>query len=158
MHMYGLQSYLDTCCSPNKVYKVLQHLQPNQKGVLQEMGFGGILGLRCTKLDCSLCHWLVENFDTFSRLWSVCSLVKLINIGNIKFFNRCKNFHWYRCIPKNDNETDFFRDPSCPRTKFKTGLNIILSYLTPFNINKWHKIEIEVILLRLISLPPLGFI
>ena len=140
------------------MYNALQHLQPNQKGVLQEMGFGGILGLRCTKLDCSLCHWLVENFDTFSRLWSVCSLVKLINIGNIKFFNRCKNFHWYRCIPKNDNETDFFRDPSCPRTKFKTGSNMILSYLTPFNINKWHKIEIEVILLRLISLPPLGVI
>ena len=45
MYMYGLQPYLDICCLPNKVYKVLQHLQPNQKGVLQEMGFGGILGL-----------------------------------------------------------------------------------------------------------------
>ena len=67
------------------------------------------------------------------------SLVKSINIEDIEFFkllNRCKNFHWYRCIPKNDNEVDFFRNPSCPHTKFKIGWNMILSCLAPFNKNK----------------------
>ena len=53
------------------MYKVLQHLQPNQKATIQEIGFGGILGLRCTKIDHSLCHWLVENSDTLSGTLSV---------------------------------------------------------------------------------------
>ena len=61
MYIYDLQSYLHTRCSPDQVYKVLQHLQPNQKVTIQEIGFGGILGLWCTKLDNSLCHSLVEN-------------------------------------------------------------------------------------------------
>ena len=70
------------------------------------------------------------------------SLVKSINIWDIeflKFLNRSKSFHWYRCVPKNDNEANFFRNPPYPHTKFKTGSNMILSYLTPFNRNKWHK-------------------
>lgn len=71
MYIYDFQSYLHTRCSPDRVYKLLQHLQPNQKAAIQEIGFGGILGLRCTKLDHSLCHWLVENFDTLSCTLSV---------------------------------------------------------------------------------------
>ena len=66
MYIYDLQPYLHTHCSLDRVYKVFQHLQPNQKTTIQEIGFGGILGLRCTKLDHSLSHWLVENFDTLS--------------------------------------------------------------------------------------------
>ena len=71
MYMYDLQSYLHTCCSPNQMYKVLQHLQPNQKTTIQEIGFGGILRLWCTKFDHSLCLWLVENFGTLSCTLSV---------------------------------------------------------------------------------------
>ena len=134
MYMYGLKSYLDTCCSPNQVYKVLQHLQSNQKGVLQEMGFQVFQGYDVLNLIVVyVIDWL-RIFDTFSCILSVCSFVKLINIGNIEFLNRCKNFHWYRCVPKNDNEADFFKDPCCPWTKFKIGSNMILSNLTPFNI------------------------
>ena len=59
MYIYDFQSYLHMRCLPDRVYKLLQHLQHNQKAVIQEIGFGGILGLRCTKLDHSLCHWLV---------------------------------------------------------------------------------------------------
>ena len=44
--------------------------------------------------------------------------MKLINIENIEFLNRCKNFHWYRCVPKNDNEAYFFRHQIQDRLKY----------------------------------------
>lgn len=44
----------------------MQELDPLQVESVKAMGFGGILQLKCTKLDRSLCEWLVRHFDPVS--------------------------------------------------------------------------------------------
>uniref|UniRef100_A0A2N9F7D0 HMG box domain-containing protein n=1 Tax=Fagus sylvatica TaxID=28930 RepID=A0A2N9F7D0_FAGSY len=54
---------LKTRCAPQRVMKMVGKLNECQKCVIQELGFGGILDLKYSRLDRELCRFLVDRFD-----------------------------------------------------------------------------------------------
>ncbi len=57
------QVALKTRCAPQRVMKMVGKLNECQKCVIQELGFGGILDLKYSRLDRELCRFLVDRFD-----------------------------------------------------------------------------------------------
>lgn len=55
-----------TRCAPERVFKVIENLNENQRKAVEEIGFGGILSIKCTHLRRELCQWLVQNFNPYS--------------------------------------------------------------------------------------------
>ena len=43
--------------------RVIEELEPKQKAVIEEIGFGSLLQLRCRKIDHGLCLWLINSFN-----------------------------------------------------------------------------------------------
>ena len=54
---------LSTWCAPQHVMKMVGKLNECKKRVIQELGFGGIMDLKCSPLDRELCKFLVDRFD-----------------------------------------------------------------------------------------------
>ncbi|KAF7811545.1 E3 ubiquitin-protein ligase SINA-like 10 [Senna tora] len=67
------QTKLVTRCSPGRLFNLLQRLTPEQKDAVKSMGFGSLLGLRCRTLRRSLCHWLLERFNTTNCSLEICN-------------------------------------------------------------------------------------
>ena len=57
------QLYLQTRCSPERVIRVIEELEPKQNTAIQEIGFGSLLQLQCRKIDHGLCLWLINSFN-----------------------------------------------------------------------------------------------
>lgn len=53
------------CC--RGLVTLLKELNPQQKNAVKELGFESLFSLEVTTLPSSLCHWLVKNFDPYSR-------------------------------------------------------------------------------------------
>ncbi|XP_010528520.1 PREDICTED: uncharacterized protein LOC104805598 [Tarenaya hassleriana] len=66
------QTKLVTRCSPGRLLNVIQRLTSEQKEAVKNMGFGGLLDLRCRTLRRSLCLWLLERFDTRKCCLKIC--------------------------------------------------------------------------------------
>ena len=59
----SFQLYLQTRCSPERVIRVIKVLEPKQRAIIEEIGFGSLLQLRCRKIDHGLCLWLINSFN-----------------------------------------------------------------------------------------------
>ena len=62
---------LRTRFSPSKFIKLINKIvngDSEKENVVQEIGFGRLLNLRCTKLCHSLCEWLISNYDPLSSV------------------------------------------------------------------------------------------
>ena len=57
------QVSLSTRCAPQHVMKMVGKLNEFKKRVIQELGFGGIMDFKCSRLDRELCKFLVNRFD-----------------------------------------------------------------------------------------------
>ena len=62
---------LGTRCSPGMIVKLIQKLSEAQKKAIQDIGFGGLLGLKCKVLRRDLCAWLVDQFDPISCVLNI---------------------------------------------------------------------------------------
>ncbi|KAF5935508.1 hypothetical protein HYC85_026637 [Camellia sinensis] len=58
-------------------------LDKAQQQAVTDMGFHGILSLRCTHIDHDLCHWLVQNFDPSTHSLNVHGLRMLLTIEDV---------------------------------------------------------------------------
>ena len=59
------------------IIEIVSRLSSSQQQTEKEIGFGGVLDIRCTRLNHKLCKWLIQNFDT-----RYCSL----NVHGYQFF------------------------------------------------------------------------
>lgn len=58
------------CASPMKLTRLYPKITPDQKKMIREADYGGLLDIKCSKLQPELCKFLMEHFDASS-----CSLV-----------------------------------------------------------------------------------
>ncbi|XP_074267695.1 uncharacterized protein LOC141591235 [Silene latifolia] len=54
--------------SPAALHYVIQHLSTEQRKVVEEIGFGGLLELRASKFIHTMVGWLLVRYDTHTRL------------------------------------------------------------------------------------------
>ena len=45
------------------IVDIVNRCNEAQKQAVIDIGFGGLLGLKCTRIDHNMCQWLVQNFD-----------------------------------------------------------------------------------------------
>lgn len=57
------QSRMQTRISLKSIVDIIERFTEAQRQAVVDIGFGGLLGIRCTRLNHQLCTWLVENFD-----------------------------------------------------------------------------------------------
>ena len=62
---------LETRCRPFHLHKIIQNLTQAQKEAVKEIGFGGLLHLQVQKNPTKMMPWLVERFDTSSRMFEI---------------------------------------------------------------------------------------
>ncbi|XP_059598878.1 uncharacterized protein LOC109121391 isoform X2 [Vitis vinifera] len=75
--------YLQTRCSPERVIRVIENLEPKQKAAIEEIGFGSLLQLRCRKIDHGLCLWLINSFNPNTymlQLYNTCIKLSPIDV------------------------------------------------------------------------------
>ncbi|CAL5377323.1 unnamed protein product [Camellia sinensis] len=65
------------------ICKIIRRLDKAQQQAVSDMGFHGILSLRCTHIDHDLCHWLVQNFDPSTHSLNVHGLRMLLTIEDV---------------------------------------------------------------------------
>ncbi|CAL5329221.1 unnamed protein product [Camellia sinensis] len=65
------------------ICKIIRRLDKTQQQAVTDMGFHGILSLRCTHIDHDLCHWLVQNFDPSTHSLNVHGLRMLLTIEDV---------------------------------------------------------------------------
>ncbi|XP_021758664.1 uncharacterized protein LOC110723627 [Chenopodium quinoa] len=58
-------------CRPYPLEILLQNFSPEQKQVVQEIGFGGLLHLKLKTLNRQMLPWLVENFNAGSCMFTI---------------------------------------------------------------------------------------
>ena len=79
----SFQLYLQTRCSPERVIRVIENLEPKQKAAIEEIGFGSLLQLRCRKIDHGLCLWLINSFNPNTymlQLYNTCIKLSPIDV------------------------------------------------------------------------------
>ena len=67
--------------------RVIEELEPKQKVVIEEIGFGSLLQLRCRKIDHGLCFWLINSFNPNTymlELYNTCIQLSSIDVEFIK--------------------------------------------------------------------------
>ncbi|CAL5326594.1 unnamed protein product [Camellia sinensis] len=55
--------HFQTRIALRSIVKIIRRLSMEQREAVTSSGLGGLLNLRCTKLDHDLCEWLVQKFD-----------------------------------------------------------------------------------------------
>ena len=50
--------------SPARIVKLYSEMTPEQRTLVQNVGFGGLLSIGCPTLPADITRWLVKNFDT----------------------------------------------------------------------------------------------
>ncbi|CAL5348987.1 unnamed protein product [Camellia sinensis] len=65
------------------ICKIIRRLDKAQQQAVSDMGFHGILSLRCTHIDHDLCHWLVQNFDPSTHSLNVHGLRMLLTVEDV---------------------------------------------------------------------------
>ena len=65
--------------------RIVHALQPKQKAALEDIGFGAILQLRCTKIDHGLCLWLVNNYIPTSYTLELYNSSIKISVNDVEF-------------------------------------------------------------------------
>ncbi|KAH7851793.1 hypothetical protein Vadar_016547 [Vaccinium darrowii] len=65
------KNYIQACISLRSIVKIIRRLSLDQIAAVNEIGLGGLLALKCTKLDHDLSQWLVQNFDPESSSMNV---------------------------------------------------------------------------------------
>ncbi|KAF5954116.1 hypothetical protein HYC85_006972 [Camellia sinensis] len=65
------------------ICKIIRRLDKAQQQAVSDMGFHGILSLRCTHIDHDLCHWLVQNFDLSTHSLNVHGLRMLLTVEDV---------------------------------------------------------------------------
>ncbi|CAL5443863.1 unnamed protein product [Camellia sinensis] len=65
------------------ICKIIRRLDKAQQQAVTDMGFHGILSLRCMHIDHDLCHWLVQNFDPSTHSLNVHGLRMLLTIEDV---------------------------------------------------------------------------
>ncbi|CAL5411938.1 unnamed protein product [Camellia sinensis] len=55
--------HFQTRIALRSIVKIIRRLSMEQRDAVTSSGLGGLLNLRCTKLDHDLCEWLVQKFD-----------------------------------------------------------------------------------------------
>ncbi|CAL5406313.1 unnamed protein product [Camellia sinensis] len=66
------------------ICKIIRRLDKAQQHAVSDMGFHGILSLRCTHIDHDLCHWLVQNFDPSTHSLNVHGLRMLLTVEDVR--------------------------------------------------------------------------
>jgi hypothetical protein len=56
--------------SPMKLTRLYPHITPEQKDLIRNAEYGGLLDIKCSKLHPGLCQYLMDSFDS-----STCQLV-----------------------------------------------------------------------------------
>ncbi|CAL5387332.1 unnamed protein product [Camellia sinensis] len=59
------------CMSLKSIVELVNRFNEAQKQVVIDIGFAGLLGMKCTCIDHDLCAWLVQNFDPDSSSLNV---------------------------------------------------------------------------------------
>ena len=86
--------YPHTCCSLDRVFRILEGLQSKQKATIEEIGFNGILQLGYIKIDHILCLWLINNFNPYSYiLEAYTTCIKLLP-NDVKFIYAWTQMGW----------------------------------------------------------------
>ncbi|CAL5441747.1 unnamed protein product [Camellia sinensis] len=65
------------------ICKIIRRLDKAQQQAVSDMGFHGMLSLRCTHIDHDLCHWLVQNFDPSTHSLNVHGLRMLLTVEDV---------------------------------------------------------------------------
>ncbi|CAL5423304.1 unnamed protein product [Camellia sinensis] len=65
------------------ICKIIRRLDKAQQQAVTDMGFHGILSLRCTHIDHDLCHCLVQNFDPSTHSLNVHGLRMLLTVEDV---------------------------------------------------------------------------
>ncbi|KAH7846353.1 hypothetical protein Vadar_012840 [Vaccinium darrowii] len=65
------KNYVQARISLRSIVKIIRRLSLDQIAAVNEIGLGGLLALKCTKLDHNLSQWLVQNFDPESSSMNV---------------------------------------------------------------------------------------
>ncbi|KAH7851181.1 hypothetical protein Vadar_008304 [Vaccinium darrowii] len=65
------KNYIQARISLLSIVKIIRRLSLDQIAAVNEIGLGGLLALKCTKLDHDLSQWLVQNFDLESSSMNV---------------------------------------------------------------------------------------
>ncbi|CAL5323654.1 unnamed protein product [Camellia sinensis] len=65
------------------ICKIIIRLDKAQQQAVSDMGFHGILSLRCMHIDHDLCHWLVQNFDPSTHSLNVHGLRMLLIVEDV---------------------------------------------------------------------------
>ncbi|XP_028069131.1 uncharacterized protein LOC114271712 isoform X2 [Camellia sinensis] len=65
------------------ICKIIRRLDKAQQQAVSDMGFHGILCLRCMHIDHDLCHWLVQNFDPSTHSLNVHGLRMLLTVEDV---------------------------------------------------------------------------
>ena len=63
--------------------RVIEELEPKQKVVIEEIGFGSLLQLRCRKIDHRLYLWLINSFNPNTymlELYNTCIQLSSIDV------------------------------------------------------------------------------
>ena len=58
-----LQSKMQVRISLKAIVDIANRCNEAQKQTVIDIGLGGLLGLKCTRIDHNLCQWVVQNFD-----------------------------------------------------------------------------------------------
>ncbi|XP_074286641.1 uncharacterized protein LOC141611889 isoform X1 [Silene latifolia] len=59
--------------SPAALYYVIEHLSTTQRKDVDDIGFRGLLELKVSKFLHTIIDWLLERYDTHTRLFMMCS-------------------------------------------------------------------------------------
>ncbi|CAL5334986.1 unnamed protein product [Camellia sinensis] len=74
------------CISLKSIVELVNRFNEAQKQAVIDIGIGGLLEMKCTRIDHDLCTWLVQNFDPDSsslnvrdrQLWLTCEAVNVL--------------------------------------------------------------------------------
>ncbi|CAL5417359.1 unnamed protein product [Camellia sinensis] len=80
------------CISLKSIVELVNWFNEAQKQVVIDIGFAGLLGMKCTRIDHDLCAWLVHNFDHDSSSLNVhgCQLKLTCKAVNVLLGIRCE--------------------------------------------------------------------
>ena len=68
---------------PSECLELLKSSNKNKKTLIEEIGFGSLLQLQCTKIDHGLCLWLVNSFNLYSctlKVYKTCIKLSPIDV------------------------------------------------------------------------------
>ena len=66
-----MQTKRQLCISLKSIVELANRFNEAQKQEVIDIGFGGLLGMKCTRIDQDFCEWLGQNFDPDSSSLNV---------------------------------------------------------------------------------------